>query len=309
MSPRRALGGREHDPRLADLEYLRKGPGLTPARLATRTVLLPLLDTTDPVEGAKRLDELVASLSNDRRCAALHAAFGYGRGDTRLAQRRQATAVRYGKSPDTIRDWEDQAIGEVLLVLLAENPEPPLPTPPFLMENMRVDYLMVDRDFVRCRHHRDVVALRNDIPHFRYGISEQVPLEKVWGADAILDEQTPTGPIYRMRFPKLLQRGDRHSFGWDEVADPDAPESPPITQDQASQIFHMPASSYQLSVTFRGEIPRVIWRFEQLAQAERPGQPTRSNLLTADQTGKVSASFDNLYGGFCSGIGWRWPSH
>lgn len=307
MSPRRAFPSDRYDPRLADLEYLRKGAGLTPARLASRPAVLALLDSPDPVEGARKLNDLLVSLSNDRRSDALRRAFGYGNGESHLATRRHATAIHYGKSPDTIRDWEDQAIGEVLLLLLAEHPQPPLPTPSFLMEYMSADYTITDRHFVRCSHRRDIVVLAPEAPHFRYGLSEDVELDNVWGGTAAIDDRTPTGPIYRLRFPRPLPRGARHSFGWDEVRKPDAPPPPTETiQDQASQIFHMPTSRYDLTITFKGAAPRRIWRFEQLAQAERPGKPTPSTLLTPDKRGTVTATFGGLHGGFCSGIAWRW---
>lgn len=307
MSPRRATAGGFYDPRLADLEYLRKGAGLTPARLATKKAVLALLGTHDAVDGVRKLDRLLADLSSDRRCTALRAAFGADSDLPRLGDRRRRTAATYGKSPDTIRDWEDQAIREVLLLLLAEDPEPPLPTPPFLMEYMSCNYLIVDRHFVSAKHRRDVVVLAPEAGGFRYGLSEDVELQNVWGADAVLDDRTPTGPIYRMRFPTILARGARHSFGWEEVRRPAAPPPPMESlQDQASQIFHMPATKYDLSVTFQGQLPRVAWRFEQLAQAERPGRPENGLRLRPDASGKVATSFQGLHGGFCSGAGWRW---
>lgn len=307
MSPRRAATELQGDPRLQDLEYLRKGAGLTPARLAQRPAVMALLETGDPVDCAKRLDLELQQLSGDRRFAALRAAMGHGSGAPRLAERRRAFASQHNRSPDAVRDWEDEAIGELLLLLLGRNPQPPLPTPRFLIDFMKIDYFYVGRHFVRATHRRDLVVLAPEAGHFRYGLDEEIDLENVWGATASIDQRTPTGPIFRFRFPKTVARGGTQSFGWDEVRRPGT--APPPTEDlhdHASQIFHMPATRYELTATFSTEVPKRIWRFEQLAHAERPGRPEGQAKMTADSNGRVSTLFENSHSGLCSGIAWRW---
>jgi hypothetical protein len=172
---------------------------------------------------------------------------------------------------------------------------------------LTISYLIRDRHFVQAIHQRDVLVLAKEANHFRYGVDETVALEDVSGGHSSVDERTANGFIYRITFPRMMFYGERHSFGFTERRPPGVP-SPhhEITIDWASQIFSMPARRFRVDVTFQGEMPRAIWRFQQLPPAVRPGKPTKANTLTRDSNNRVHAEFEGLHGGFCSGIAWRW---
>lgn len=296
------------DPRRDDLVFLRKGPGATAARLTTRPGLLQLLGVREATAGIERLRSLIADRAADRRFAALQVAYGFA-GDCKptLEKRREHLAAQYGRSLDAVRDWEDKAISELLIQLQTAPPMPEEPPSAFLIEQMTAAYLIINRHFRRSRHRRDVLVKASEVTSFRYSLTEETRLQNVWGATVTVDDRTPGGTIYRFHFPQVLARGQHHSFGWDEVR-PDGTPTPPMEeiQDYASQVFHQPTTRYDLTVTFKGELPTQLWCFERLALAERPGRPAATNSLKPDRTGEVAAHYADQHGGFYSGIAWRW---
>lgn len=112
----------------AELRALRKGRGITLARLKVSSELAQALDTSSPSEMQRRLIETIRSLGSNDKVRALLNAYGVEtpfdnalltvrRGDFAM----QGMDVAY--SADTIEAWENEIIDDVVALLLAR-PKP-----------------------------------------------------------------------------------------------------------------------------------------------------------------------------------------
>jgi hypothetical protein len=295
-------------PQMFDLRYLRKGPGLTRARLSKTPGLLALLGTDDPDAALRLLKEAIEQIGGNREARALVEAYGLGEGPGEdLQARRRRFAVCVERSADTVRDWEDAALRDLLWYLLSQRPVPEAPTPTYLLWDFRLTYHYRDRAFIGLDQYREVVALLDGPDAFRYGSNEPTVLSDVKGATWTVEDHRGDIVIHRLQFPQVLTKGERHQFSFRERRPPGVP-SPEYEQhrDMASQLFHMPARQYELTIEFGGGVPEVIWRFEQMAPLERPGRPGAHNRVKVSDDGVVRESFRDLYGGFASGVAWIW---
>jgi hypothetical protein len=73
-----------------------------------------------------------------------------------------------------------------------------------------------------------------------------------------------------------------------------------------SRAFHEQSFSFGIEVMFLGQKPHLIWQYKQLPFFERPGKPTRQQLLDLKGGSSVKAEFTDLYGGLFSGVAWEW---
>jgi hypothetical protein len=263
----------------------------------------------EPERAIEIIDRALKALGDAKRARALRNAYSLEPGlPEGLEVRRSRFAEQNDCSPAAVRDWEDEAIGELLFYLLARHHPPAAPSPPWLLLRFDLAIRIVDKHWQSSEHRRELVAVANGLSHFRYGSSILTVPTNVRGATVERERVNPEGSaMFRFRFPRECDRGDRHVSSFTEVRSSNHPVDPEgAIWDMASQSFETPVLRYNLSVSYQGPRPRDIWRFQGLHRYERPGKSVPSNRLTTDQSGVVEAHFEGLYGGLCSGIAWRW---
>jgi hypothetical protein len=318
--PRRP--SRHSDPDLVDdLTWLRKDKGLTLERLAQAGGVVHACGGVEtPIETLhERFLAALRSMHDTDGGRALWAAYGAEEEGSRLLKdRRAAYAASVGRAPDTLKDWEDQALHELALRLLssyyAGAPTPdqlPIPHGGYLMRRLNVVCLIQDRRFVESRQERTVIPLVDGAPHFVYGTYSPTTLHDVEGGTLGLSKRTPGGTLHRIDFDPPLRRGQHYTFSFRERV-PDTDPEPDFDEDFSGQSFESPALRYRVEVHFLGEQPAVVWGYDKLSRIERPGEPEDGlpeKLQVADGPDGVSsctAEFADLYGGLCAGVAWRW---
>lgn len=315
------------DPLRAELTSLRKGPGVTPSKLAECPVLLshPRLaahgDTAARVAAAlDLLGQLLKELP-DRRGNALRNAWSLTGSSTRgetLTDRRAEFGSLRGFSPETVKVWENQAISDV--VLLLQRPVvpalmPALPSPDVLARQGAE--LQVDAADVRLRVRPDtgieevdqrltIRALVDGVLEFRRGVwSTARPLVaadvlQVTGAKlAEIVELSNDGRQLVFEFPRPLEAGRLHSFSWRRrLAAPDA--TPYWTYSPQFRSVDL-----QVSVIFEEAEPALVWTIDNLFVRESPGVPTGKNCVAPSGSHFYMQTVTALPGKE-SGIAWEW---
>lgn len=129
---------------VGELAKLRKGEGLTPAKLqnkpALRTVISRAANLTEQsLSGSQShiyLIEELEKLKPTRNIQALRNALGINDNSSTLSERRQSLAASLKKHPDTIERYENEGIVEFALHLVALQPSAapasPQPTPLYI---------------------------------------------------------------------------------------------------------------------------------------------------------------------------------
>jgi hypothetical protein len=302
---------------ITDLNYLRKGEGLTLERLRNAPAVIDYCGGPDvPLSTIRtRLITAVNSLRQHKGGPALRAAYGIDDNSAaNTTERRRSYAASVGRKPNTVLEWENSAIAELALVLITSyyaGSETPsglvIPHGGFLIENLHVVTVIRDRDFFESHQTRTIISLVEGAAGFRYGTYSPTELSHVTGATADPAEQHEGGTMHTLRFPRKLRRGEAYTFSFREHVPPGAPDG---TRQQgldfSGQTFETPTLRYTVEVCFLGEVPSVIWAYDKLSRIERPGRPTSKTLIELRGRASVAASFSELYGGLCSGLAWGW---
>jgi hypothetical protein len=215
------------------------------------------------------------------------------------------------------RGWENDAIEELAFVLLTSyyaGSEIPnglvVPHGGFLIEHLHVVTVIRDREFFESHQTRTILSLVDGAAGFRYGSYSPTEIFGLSGGSTSEPEQHQGGTMHTIRFPKELQRGQAHSFGFRERIPAGAPDGLAGPQAGfAGQTFESPTLSYTNEVCFLGEVPPTVWTYDKISRIERPGTPTASTSLDASERAVFRAVFSELYGGLCSGHAWRWSSN
>jgi hypothetical protein len=311
---------RDRQPDLVDdLVYLRKSRGLTLDRLTKAEAVVRACGGSDqPIETVyERFVAALRSLGNSRGALALQAAYGIDDGSAdELSERRAAYAASVNRKPDTIRDWEDEAIDELALKLLtafyAGAPTPdklPIPHGGFLLRSLTVLTIMRDRRFMESQQTRQLISLVDGAKGFVYGTYSPTILSDPQNCTVRLSKTTPNGVLHEVMFPEPLQRGQSHTFSFREHVPDEAKEPEPPLEDFAGQTFESPTLRYRQEVAFLGERPKVVWAYDKLSRIERPGEPEEGNVVPLVGDGGIAAAqFYELYGGLCTGIAWWWAN-
>jgi hypothetical protein len=303
----------EKDQLTEELQHLRKGAGITVAKLAKCPEVLRVCGATasHPEPALDLIAALIDALRNRESARALRAAYALdGLGPLQFLRDRRRRFDR-NRSQDTVENWENRGIEELRLLLLAQQPgvQPKhetggLPIGAYAMESLEAVYRYRDGCFTESVQARDVIALVDDADGFLYATHVDTELTVVRGGKAIVVDRSSSGWVrHKIMFPKHLARGESHQFILRErlvVPETERPE-----QDQISQIFHIPTRSFWVEAEFDGATPPLIWSFDKLTHFERPGEPTSSNQLRLDGQ-RVAKEFKTQYGGLVSGIAWRW---
>lgn len=295
-----------------ELQYLRKGAGITLAKLAKCPEVLRVCDgtATDPEPALDRIVTTIDALRNRRSAQALRAAYAVdGLEPLRLLKERRDRFAP-NRSPDTVENWENQGIEELRLLLLAQQPaiQPKgntggLPIGGYVMENLEAVYRYTDGCFNESVQTREVIALVDNADGFIYSTHVSTELTAIRGGQPVVLDRSDEWVRHKIMFPKPLARGESHQFVIRERLI--VPETRRPDEDKISQIFHIPTRTFWAEAEFTGDVPSVIWSFDKLTHFERPGRPTRENRLWPEKN-RVAKEFSTLYGGLFSGIAWRW---
>jgi hypothetical protein len=309
-----------------DLVYLRKGEGLTPIRLIDTMTAYRIAGgpTSLPEVARDRISSCLRGMLDTKGGRALWAAFGLdaeigpdpvgsvaGRG--LLHESRAAHAQAVGRSPDTVRDWEDGAIDELALRLLsgwhasaATPADSVMPHGGFLIPSLAVAMVIRDRVFFESHQTRTLLSLVEGATHFVYGTYTPSTLTRVTGGTAA-SEDHQDGTLHRIAFDRPIPRGEQHTFSFRETEPSNGSDLPgPPDQDFAGQTFDSPTLRYRNEVVFLGDRPAVVWSYDKLSRIERPGHPTSANTIELGHGRTVVTEFHDLYGGLASGVAWRW---
>lgn len=298
-----------------DLTYLRKAAGLTVDRLRNAPAVIAYCGGPDASLDTVRTRLITALHALQHRGGpALQAAYGIQPGSAAgTTERRQTYATSIGKRPNTVLEWENSAIAELALILLtayyAGSATPTdliIPHGGFLIEALHVVTVYRDRRFVESHQTRRLLSLVDGAAGFRYGTYSPSELSSVSGATTDPAEQHDGGTMHTLRFPKPLQRGQVHSFGFRERVPETAVEATPPTADFSGQSFESPTLRYRNELCFLGEAPLTLWTYDKLSRIERPSEPTADNRVQLHGRSVLSVDFTELYGGLCSGVAWRW---
>lgn len=300
---------------IADLTYLRKGPGLTGDRLRQAGAVVVACGGADLSTETllERLAAAVRSIGRTDGGRALLAALGLdGPQAGSLKERRALFARSVSRSPDAVRIWEDRAIEEVALRLLSQfwagaplPDELPIPHGGLLLTELTTTYLYRDRLFVESQQRRALISLVDGAAGFQYGTYTPTELFDVRGG-SVETRHVRSGTLHTIHFPRALRRAQQHVFSFRErvvVVDEAATETP--EEDRAGQTFESPTLHYRVEACFLGELPPTVWAYDKLSSIERPGEPEQGvPVMPAGNI--ISAEFADLYGGLASGIAWRW---
>jgi hypothetical protein len=303
--------GTDKDELIRQLQYLRKGVGITLARVARCPEVLRVCGTTHPDHALARIEATIDTLRNRRSAQALRAAYALDDLDPlpRLADRRARYANR--RSTDTVENWENQGIEELRLLLLAQQPaiQPSgdtggIPIGGYAMERLEAVYRYTNGCFTESVQTRDVIALVDNADGFIYATHIDTQLTVIRGGTPTVLDRSPDGWVrHKIMFPKPLARGESHEFVLRETLV--VPETQRPDPDKISQIFHIPTRTFWVTAEFSGDVPPLIWSFDKLTHFERPGHPTPTNRLHPHHN-RVTKEFNTLYGGLFSGIAWQW---
>jgi len=288
----------------ADLTYLRKGRGLTANRLATRPALMHLLDTpTDPETSLETLVGLIDRLGEGEERRALRGAFGLDADGNSLGARRKVVASRERVGSDTLRAREDDAITELLLLILlgaAQSPDAyQFYSVGFLVRRLSVDMTIHD-DKATSIQSRQVVALGEGLSEYQVGHSHFGLITRIDGVQVMEQVRTRNGVIYDCSFGSPLERGETRTF---VVHAMEAFDYANAEQPFTAHTFHEPTVFFDLTVRFATRTPHHAWWFTQLHPIEVPGSSDDQRI--AHFRGNVAQRrFEILHGGFCSGLAW-----
>lgn len=298
-----------------ELQYLRKGAGITLAKLAGCPEVLRVCGATElePQPALDRIETTVDALRNRRSAQALLAAYALdGLEPLRLLKDRRGRFAD-DHSSDTVENWENQGIAELRLLLLAQQPaiQPKqdtvgLPVGGYAMESLEAVYRYTEGCFTESVQTREVIALVDDADGFIYATHVDTELTVIRGGEPVVLDRSSEGWVrHKIMFPKSLARGESHQFVVRERLV--VPETVRPDEDKISQIFHIPTRTFWVEAQFTGDVPPVVWSFDKLTHFERPGRPTRQALLRPEGN-RVAKEFHTLYGGLFSGIAWRWSA-
>ena len=324
------MSNRKLNDLIDDLIYLRKGSGATTGRIRQASAIMDVVGggrDASPETVRVRLTSAFGSITASKGCDALRAALGLDdqppsnsgeRTASDLTTRRQRYADKIGRSLNTIRAWETEAITDLAVSLLshyyagaATPPDVVLPHGAFLLDRVQVTTIIRDREFVTDEQVRTITSLADGAKGFIYATYSPTIVTALTGGTFEPPQNTPNGTSHQFIFSQLLQRGQHHTFSFREEVPHDAPDGAirnadqEITQDFSGQSFETPTMRYDVEVCFLGQQPATIWTYDKLSRIARPGDPANLPNLTPNGH-TATATFHELYGGLCSGIAWRW---
>ena len=300
---------------MTDLIYLRKDAGFTPRRMRMASTFLEIMGGDGQTyETLKtRLVSAVNALPSQQDTDILLAAMALSGEFEKiplLKHRRELLGRQTGYTPDTIAEYENAAIQELALYLLAARyAASPLPEgipalhSTAIHERVFVTTLVRDKLWAETREFFRSIPLIDEVEYFE--ISSDIPAHVTADSDIVVkSETTGSGRKHRFYFSQPLQRGKPAELRF--TMQPDGTRDEELVLQEDTRSFHLPTISSGMEILFLGEKPSQIWHYAQLPLFERPGLPVRERLMDLGGGSSVRVEWNELHGGLYSGIAWAW---
>lgn len=295
-----------------ELLYLRKGQGFTAERLERAAAVRGVLGGSNtPYEMLReRFESAITSLRDDD-AELLGAVFGLSpetAGMRRAADRRDYLGAKLGIGREAVADRDADAI-ERLLVQLITGWYPKSPTGIRTPEShngvvqhaVRITTVVRDRKLLETNHHYRFFCVFDGVEYIAVSTAAtELPIPS--GDFTVRTNDIAKGYVHQFWHTTPMQRGQTYDLKFRVPGVPDDPYW--LTEE--SLAFHEPARFAVFETVFIGEKPRVVWKFGGLTALERPGTPTKEQLLDLGQSSSVRAEFHDLYGGLFHGVAWEW---
>jgi hypothetical protein len=301
---------------ITDLIYIRKDVGFVPDRVFKNAgVFLKVIGgKQQSFETIKtRLVSAIDSLPNRQDAEALSVAFALlpeYESIGSLTDRRKKYGGQIGRKIDTLMDRENAAINELVIQLYtARYTTSPMPHDTPIMhsaaihERIEITALVIDHLWTETREHYRLIPLMDGAEYLE--VSSDIPAKISPTCDCIVSIETTNGGLrHRFNYAEPLLRGMPTEL--DFIMRPDGTHDDELILIEETRAFHEPTLSCSVEIVFMGDKPKRIWQYKQLPLYERPGIPTKQQLLELNGGSAVKAEFTDLYGGLFSGIAWEW---
>lgn len=312
---------------LDELIYLRKGAGVTPARLERLDAVVRLLRGADE-RGLKtrqvfpvlveRLRSAIESLSlldgqPSDDAQLLLDVFGLSpeAGDeTQLGPRRDVAGAKLGIKRDAVADREATALLRLRSQLLTGwYPLSPLPLPTAtphggaVLIAVRNRVVLQDWYLVENVHQFQLLATYDQAEYFEVNSTATEPIAVLGDEWRLEEEALPRGRRLRFYASTPMRRGQVYTLAY-RVAPERLGEGAEVMVGNW-QAFHEPTRAAVYEAEFRGARPTWVWWFSGLTHLAVPGKLSRQTLLTPDDAGRLGVRFTDLGGGLCAGLAWE----
>jgi hypothetical protein len=303
---------------ITDLIYLRKDKGFTANRLRNASTLLQVLggNGQDFTDLRVRFVSAINSLPDKHQAEVLLAAYSllpkYA-AVQQLAQRRKAYGQHIGLKTDAIAKHENAAIKELAIQLLtARYTMSPLPFSPSVVphnaaihEYVEIVTTVKDRLWRETKETYKIISLVNDVGWLEISSDIQAIVTSTCEAKA-KTEPSSGGLRHRFYFDQPLMRGQSTTLSFTMTPDKTLADPDSLVLIEETRAFHEPTLTANFKVIFIGQKPTTIWQYDHLAIYERPGKPSKEQLLDLNSGNTFTAEFTDLYGGMFSGVAWKW---
>ena len=297
-----------------DLLDLRKNEGCTPARMReSGTVISILGGTRQPFKTLKaRFVSAICAIPNQQDTELLLAVFSLSESFTEiplLEKRQELYGKQIGRSRSTVARRESAAVRELALSLIsARYGLSPLPKglPPMhstaIHERVDITVVVRDRLWMETRETFHTIPLIDGVTYF--DVSSDIPATIEAISDVVAETaSTGSGLKHRFIFKEPLKRGRTAVLSY--LMRPDGTRAGDYLKEE-TRAFHLPTLAHGMEIIFIGEKPKLIWHYSQLPLFERPGIPTKEQLIDLSGGSTVHVEWNDLYGGLYSGIAWEW---
>ena len=297
-----------------DLNYLRKGAGFTSSRVARTSVLRQMLGGLhEPIEHLReRLESAINSL-HDPEPELLLTVFGLTPETAHIGSlrgRREVYGQRIGRSVATVADLEPAALEHLANQLVTGwYPKSPVDFRIPQSHNGIVQQAVVVTTVVRdCKWqettNRHIFIAAFDEADF-LTVSRSVPgVTEAFGDFTARTEIVGRSWNHQFWHKEPMRRGGKYDLRFRLTPEHSDASDDNLTEE--SLAFHEPTRLAVIEVVFNGERPSLIWQYSGLTFFERPGVPTRDQLLEFGDKPSVVARWHDLYGGLHCGIAWQW---
>ena len=303
---------------ITDLTYLRKENGFTAGRLRNASTLLAVLGGRhqDFNDLKTRFVSAINSLPDKHSVDILLSAYGLAdiySGIRQLSARRKVYGLTAGLKTDAVAKHENAAIEELAVQLLsADYTMSPLPFSSRVMphnaclhEYIEINTIVENKLWKETKELYKIVFLVSNVGWL--DISSDIPAIVTSTCDVRAEtEPSSNGLRHRFHFDRLKMRGQATTLSFTMTPDTTLANLNDLILIEETRAFHEPTVKSKFAVTFIGQTPKTIWQYDHLAYFDRPGQPSKQQLLTLNSHNTAEANFTDLYGGMYSGVAWKW---
>ncbi|MCL2807435.1 MAG: hypothetical protein FWD27_04625 [Coriobacteriia bacterium] len=302
---------------ITDLMYLRKDRGFVAARLRNASTLLAVLGgaSQDFTDLKVRFVSAINSLPDKQAASLLIAVYALTNETAalpKLSERRISYGKRVGLKTDAIAKHENAALRELAIQLLsARYTMAPLPFSANVMphnatiqEYVEVKTLVKDKLWQETKETYKLISLVDDVGWLE--ISSSIPATVTSTTAKVKTEPSSGGLRHRFYYDKPLMRGEATTLTFNMSPDEKLADPSSLILLEETRAFHEPTLKARFEVFFIGQVPEIIWQYNHLTFFERPGTPTKQQLLPLEKHNSAQTTFTDLYGGMFSGIAWQW---